>query len=78
MLLVTNQLAHAGDKGVVGSIPESGRAPGEGNGNPLQYSHKESDGTEHKYNQTPPSSPIASLEQFSQGYLRCCLPGLES
>ena len=26
---------HAGD---VGSIPGSGRAPGEGNGNPLQYS----------------------------------------
>jgi len=24
--------------GVVGSIPESGRSPGEGNGNPLQYS----------------------------------------
>ena len=38
----------------------------------------EAPSTEHKYNQTPPSSPIASLEQFSQGYLRCCLPGLES
>ena len=25
--------------GDVGSIPGSGRSPGEGNGNPLQYSH---------------------------------------
>ena len=29
------ELANAGD---VGSIPGSGRSPGEGNGNPLQYS----------------------------------------
>ena len=28
----------AGDTGDVGSIPASGRYPGEGNGNPLQYS----------------------------------------
>ena len=30
--------ANAGDVGDVGSIPESGRSPGGGNGNPLQYS----------------------------------------
>ena len=30
-----NLLANAGD---AGSIPESGISPGEGNGNPLQYS----------------------------------------
>ena len=30
-----NPSAHAGD---AGSIPESGRFPGEGYGNPLQYS----------------------------------------
>ena len=30
--------AHAGDTGDVGSIPGSGRSPGAGNGNPLQYS----------------------------------------
>ena len=30
--------AKAGDAGDVGSIPGSGRSPGEGNGNPLQYS----------------------------------------
>ena len=33
---VKNPPADAGD---VGLIPESGRSPGEGNGNPLQYSH---------------------------------------
>ena len=28
----------AGDTGDVGSVPESGRSPGGGHGNPLQYS----------------------------------------
>ena len=32
---VKNPSANAGD---AGSVPESGRFPGEGNGNPLQYS----------------------------------------
>ena len=32
--MVKNPPANAGDPG---SIPGSGRAPGEGNGNPLQY-----------------------------------------
>ena len=32
--MVKNQLANAGD---AGSVPGSGRSPGEGNGNPLQY-----------------------------------------
>ena len=31
-------VCNAGDTGGVGSIPGSGRSPGEGNGNPLQYS----------------------------------------
>ena len=30
--------ANAGDSGHVGSIPRSGRSPGGGKGNPLQYS----------------------------------------
>ena len=29
---------HEGDAGDLGSIPGLGRCPGEGNGNPLQYS----------------------------------------
>ena len=33
--MVKNSPVNAGD---VGSAPESGRSPGEGNGNPLQYS----------------------------------------
>ena len=34
-LVVKNLFANAGD---MGSIPESGKSPGEGNGSPLQYS----------------------------------------
>ena len=37
-LVVKNPPANAGYAGDVGSIPGSGRSPGEGNGNPLQYS----------------------------------------
>ena len=37
-LVVKNLPANAGDKRDAGSIPELGRYPGEGNGNPLQYS----------------------------------------
>ena len=37
-LVVKNLPADAGDIRDVGSIPGSGRSPGEGNGNPLQYS----------------------------------------
>ena len=37
--VVKNPPADAGDIGEAGSIPGSGRSPGRGNGNPLQYSH---------------------------------------
>ena len=37
-LLVKNPSANVGDIREVGSIPESGRSPGGGHGNPLQYS----------------------------------------
>ena len=37
MLVVKNLSARAGDAGDVSLIPGSGRSPGEGNGNPLQY-----------------------------------------
>ena len=36
--VVNNPPANAKDAGDAGSTPGSGRAPGEGNGNPLQYS----------------------------------------
>ena len=38
VLVVKNPPANAGDSGDVGSIPEWGRSPGEGHGNPVQYS----------------------------------------
>ena len=38
VLVVKNTLANAGDKRDLGSIPGSGRSPGGGHGNPLQYS----------------------------------------
>ena len=36
--MVKNLLAHAGDTGDVDSVPGLRRCPGEGHGNPLQYS----------------------------------------
>ena len=36
--MVKNLPTDAGDAGDEGSIPGSGRSPGRGNGNPLQYS----------------------------------------
>ena len=38
VLVVKNLPANAGDSRDVGSIPESGRSPGGGHGNSLQYS----------------------------------------
>ena len=40
-LVVKNPPANAGDRRDKGSIPGSGRSPGEGHGNPLQYSFLE-------------------------------------
>ena len=37
-LVVKNPPANAGDRREAGSVPGSGRSPGGGNGNPLQYS----------------------------------------
>ena len=40
-LVVKNLPAKAGDTRDAGSVPGWGRSPGEGNGNPLQYSYLE-------------------------------------
>ena len=40
-LVAKNPPANAGDLRDPGSIPESGRSPGEGNDSPLQYSYLE-------------------------------------
>ena len=37
-VVAKNPLANAGDTGDTGSMPGSGKAPGERNGNPLQFS----------------------------------------
>ena len=36
--MLKNPPANAGDMGDLGSVPGLGRSPGEGHGNPLQYS----------------------------------------
>ena len=41
VLIVKNLPANAGDTGDTGLIPGLGRSPGEGHGNPLQYSYLE-------------------------------------
>ena len=53
--VVKNLLAIAGDAGDTGSIPESGRFPGRGNGNPFHGGHKGSDTTERLSTCTHPS-----------------------
>ena len=57
--VVKNHPADAGDIRDVGLIPESGRSPGEGNRNPLQYSWGfpgGSDGKESAHNMGDPGS----------------------
>jgi len=44
--VVKNSLAYTGDIKDTGLIPGSGRSPGEGTGNPLQYSCLENPWTE--------------------------------
>ena len=44
--VVKNSPAYAEDAGDVGSIPGLARSPGEGHGNPLQYSFLETTRTE--------------------------------
>ena len=44
MLVVKNPPANSGDVRATGSIPGSGRSPGGGDGNPLQYSCLEKPG----------------------------------
>ena len=46
VLVVKNPPANTGDIRHMGSIPGSGRSPGGGNGNPLQYSCLENSMTE--------------------------------
>ena len=51
--MVKNPLASAGDVRDTGSIPGSGRSPGEGHDNSLQYSCLENDGQRSLVNYGP-------------------------
>ena len=80
-LMVKNPPASAGDARDLGSIPSSGRSPGAGNDNPLQYSClensmtslagyspwgcKESDKTEHTRAHTRAVIRALDLEKLS-------------
>ena len=55
-LVVKNPPANAGDIREVGSIPESGRSPGERNGNPLQHSC-----LENPHGQRSPAGGLQSI-----------------
>ena len=52
-LVIKNPPANAGDIGDTGSIPGSGRSPGEGHGNSLQYSSLENNGQRSLVNYSP-------------------------
>ena len=71
--MVKNLPAHAGAEGDVVSIPGSGRSPGGGNGNPLQYFAqfiKESDTSEHaQAEQLLTLAPHCSLDSPELVYL---------
>ena len=60
--VVKNPPATAGDTGDVGSIPESGRSPGVGNGNPLQCSCLENSARTHAHTHT--TTNILFTENF--------------
>ena len=51
--MVKNPLVNAGDIRDTGSIPGSGRSPGEGHGNSLQYSSLENNGQRSLVNYSP-------------------------
>ena len=54
--MVKNLSANAGDTEDVGLIPRSGRSPGVGNGNPLQYYC-----LENPIDSSPPGSPVPGI-----------------
>ena len=77
--MVKNLPANAGDSRDTGSIPGEGRVPGEGNGNPLQYSClKNSMDTEASQTTIPGVaktqqdwSNLAHMRPTTQGFILC-------
>ena len=77
-LVVKNRPANAGDRRDSGSIPGSGRFPGGGHGNPLQYSCLENPldrgawrATVHGVAQS--GTPPKRLRTHAHGALNCCM-----
>ena len=70
--VVKNPPANAGDSGDRNSIPGSGRSPGGGNGNPLQYSCLENSMDGGTW--WPPVRGVAELDTTKQlsTYCKCC------
>ena len=69
MVLVVKKLpANAGDKREAGSIPGSGRSPGGGNGNPLQYSHLENSMDRQVRGVTKNWTPLSNWACMSKEY----------
>ena len=66
--MVRNPPANAGDVRDAGSIPESGRSPGGGHGNPLQYSCLENP---HGQRSLPGYSPWGHKESDTTEATQC-------
>ena len=74
--MVKNLPANAGDRGDVGSIPRSGRSPGGGNGNPLQYFFQNGKRTEEPGR--PQSEVCKESDKTEQLNMHECMPGVKS
>ena len=62
--VVKNLHANAADAGDMGSIPGLGRYPGEGNGNPLQYSCLETHGQRSLAGHSPWSRKESNMTEL--------------
>ena len=63
-----NPSANAGDIRNIGSVPGSGRCPGEGNGNPLQYSCLENPMDRGDWQATVHQAPFVFIDSLILGH----------
>ena len=70
--VVKSPLAHAVDARDLGSIPGSGRSPGVGNGNPLQYSCLENSIAEELGLQSMGLQSLGCGRPFTHALLTVC------
>ena len=69
--MIKESACNAGDTGDLGSVPGLGRSPGEGNGNPLQYSCLENSMDRESWRATVHGTTIEldTTEQLTLYYL---------